>query len=483
MGLKHRLTSCLLTTVTLTAQFNQFSKTVGEATKINHQNRLEAYSSLADILSSVAHVNNETWPFFTFPRFEHFGYNAIKQSRTEIVNIVHRVTKEQQPEWIQYANENYDKWLTEGYEIESKKKGDIVYENLRMGNYHPFISKKGQGANLDADFVPQDEKDEYWASWAYSPPPVTDGFINWDFTSDPVYEDIIKAAISLENETLFTAVKTYVSAGIAFTEEEHDAMHSDKLASVKDDLPHAFLFHPIHENPDDMESEVVAVICSGIAWDNSLLNLLPEEIRGLYVVIQNSCGQKFTFLLNGPDATFLGSDDLHDTRFDHMVKTFYFHPEEAVSAYESTEGHCIYYMHIYPSDEFRDIWDDNTSVIFAIVIATTFMIVILVFFVYDLLVQMRNEKLVERAARTSAIVTSLFPGQFREEMIATSKLPQDQKHNSNGFTKNAAMEGGPEDEKEQNLPLAKCYTDVTGTHNISNAHSSNLCIPFCQLLL
>ena len=198
-------------------------------------------------------------------------------------------------------------------------------------------------------------------------------------------------------------------------------MHSARLETVTAELPHAFLFHPIHADPEDVDSEIVAVICSGIAWDNSLLGLLPPEIRGLYVVIENTCDQQYTFVLNGPDATFLGEGDHHDPSYDYMHKRVTFRPRQTHPEYDTIAGHCIYSMNIYASGEFEGIWDDNTSVVFAAVVATTFFIVTLVFFIYDIMVQLRNNKLVERAARTTAIVSNLFPGQFRDEMIATSK--------------------------------------------------------------
>lgn len=44
--------------------------------------------------------------------------------------------------------------------------------------------------------------------------------------------------------------------------------------------------------------------------------------------------------------------------------------------------------------------------------------VALVFAVYDYLVNERNKKVVENAARSNAIVTQLFPGNLREQIVA-----------------------------------------------------------------
>ena len=51
------------------------------------------------------------------------------------------------------------------------------------------------------------------------------------------------------------------------------------------------------------------------------------------------------------------------------------------------------------------------------VIAAAFAGIIIVFFVYDLLVERRNNNLIVKAAHTNRIVSSLFPGRFRDQII------------------------------------------------------------------
>lgn len=51
--------------------------------------------------------------------------------------------------------------------------------------------------------------------------------------------------------------------------------------------------------------------------------------------------------------------------------------------------------------------------IFALVVGFTFVLVAIVFFIYDLVAQKANRNLILLAARTSAIVTSLFPEHMR----------------------------------------------------------------------
>ena len=49
------------------------------------------------------------------------------------------------------------------------------------------------------------------------------------------------------------------------------------------------------------------------------------------------------------------------------------------------------------------MYDSNTPEIFAAVVAATFVMVAVVFFVYDIFVQKRNNNLIQKAAQTNAI--------------------------------------------------------------------------------
>lgn len=72
---------------------------------------------------------------------------------------------------------------------------------------------------------------------------------------------------------------------------------------------------------------------------------------------------------------------------------------------------------IYPSTTFEKAYDTNTPEVFAVIVAVTFAVVIVVFFTYDLFVEKRNNKLINKAARSGAIVSSLFPKNIRDRLI------------------------------------------------------------------
>lgn len=276
--------------------------TIAEAAKNRQTGVNFAYRSVADMVSSAAVAANATWPFYTFPRFEQLAFNARYQSKTEIMSVNHRVKHEIRQEWLDYAGENHEEWVNEGFLIESKREGDHVFDNFLKIGYSPYITKPGANGTM----VPLEDRQEYWPVWSYSPPPFTYKFVNFDLTAIPDYDEIFKAVLQLKNQTLFTKVRRYASADIALTKEKHASMHSPQFAHVANDLPHSIVFHPVHKDPDDENSEIVATIGGGAAWDAALIGILPDDAKGIFVVISNNCEQSFTFQIDGADAVYLG---------------------------------------------------------------------------------------------------------------------------------------------------------------------------------
>lgn len=131
-----------------------------------------------------------------------------------------------------------------------------------------------------------------YCSWfqIQSPPPTSYGLLNWNIASYRRFDDIFKGVIKLKNESLVSPVGPYVAVPTALTQEEHDAMHS-KLIDSEAQNPHSFIYTPIHKVVGDYDSEIVAIIGTGNAWDAALLNLLPDNVRGITAVVRNDCNQ------------------------------------------------------------------------------------------------------------------------------------------------------------------------------------------------
>lgn len=294
---------------------------------------LNAFSNLGSQMTAYAQSTNATWPYFWLPLFETYAEDALRDSRAEGVSVANFVTHEQRETYVDFATDNYEAMVMEGHLLRS---GDL--DRLSETGYHPYLTS----TNGAGEFEMEEEREFYFPSFSFSPPPFSYGLINWNMLSVQDYDNAINAMLDLKNETVLTPVRSYISTGVSQTKEEHERLHSE-LPESSSSHPHSLLFRPIHERVHDYESPIVGLVAAGFAWDASLRNLVPEGINGIVAVVRNSCNQEYTYQINGPDAIFQGAGDFHDPGYDAFEVVadlaLHTHPD-----FSSTPGHCLYSM-------------------------------------------------------------------------------------------------------------------------------------------
>jgi hypothetical protein len=126
---------------------------------------------------------------------------------------------------------------------------------------------------------------------------------------------------------------------------------STDVSYLGDPMAHVYL--PVYDSFDDTRS-VVAVMMVYIHWRSYMRKILPSQVHGLVVVLENSCGGAFTYEINGPEASLMGFGDLHNPKFnDHVRSTSYGDNHSLADGIGNlieidSEG-CRYYLHVYPS--------------------------------------------------------------------------------------------------------------------------------------
>ncbi|CAB9501709.1 Receptor-type guanylate cyclase gcy [Seminavis robusta] len=399
--------------------FQQFSRALSETSVKQMQELRDGLDQLGNFISVWAHSdkNKEFFPFVTLPTFETIAPGIIKQAHIETIAYSPFVRADQKEAWLDYANKNKG-WVIESHmqqmgSLQRLKGGENTYVNDMT-----LLTPEG--------VIPDPEPREYYfPAWSYSPPPVTHGGINVNV--ELVFPQLMAAMFELQNETLFTEVRRHPGIPIAFSPQEHARYHS-KLKNSNVSNPHSFFLHPVYAKPGNKSSGVAATISGAMAWDAPLLNLLPTGVEGIHVVIKNTCNQTYTYNIVGGDAFYLGPGDHHETDFDEMEVEISLdlstHPHFREVAKSGPGGPCHYSMHIYPSTTFQELYDTNTPEIFAAVIAATFALVAVSFFIYDMMQQRRNTNLIHQAAQSNSIVTSLFPDHMRDRLMNQAKQKQ-----------------------------------------------------------
>ena len=128
---------------------------------------------------------------------------------------------------------------------------------------------------------------------------------------------------------------------------------------------------PMYSNFSWESSEPVGFFIALTNFRSLFTRILPEGTSGIYCVVTatnkrngkkgrwqrhddtTSCSGSMTFRLDGPEASFLGYDDLH-TGYDDYEQVF------AIELYESTTDElCVHDLHIYPSHAFHESYQTN----------------------------------------------------------------------------------------------------------------------------
>jgi class 3 adenylate cyclase len=128
--------------------------------------------------------------------------------------------------------------------------------------------------------------------------------------------------------------------------------------------------------------------------------------------------------------------------------------------------HYVYTFHIYPSSEFEDEYKTQTPLILTVVVAGTFLLMTVAFVTYDRFVRRRNDMVVGAAARSNAIVSSLFPSNVRERLFREAENANAPKATEPGTTSRFNSFINAEDNPDNVLmyttkPIADLFPDTT----------------------
>ena len=196
----------------------------------------------------------------------------------------------------------------------------------------------------------------------------------------------------------------------AGSDHEHHGINSHSLSTAS---PRSFLLDPIFRDSGD-HGAVVGFHYLDFEWDEFFQDLLPEGTAHIEVVLSDSCGSVFTYLVHGSHFHLKGEGDLHDTEYDDMVLS-----SNIGSNTERGQpfSGCNYVLDIYPTENLENEYESRDPIIYAIVVAMIFVFTTTVFLVYDWVVQRRQWMIIRAARKTQAIVSSLFPKNVQDRIM------------------------------------------------------------------
>ena len=347
-----------------------------------------ALDTLASTLSSHAKVSASAWPMETFPNFEAVVSNFRNITGSRLITTSPLVDDSNiKLSWEAYAVANQG-WIKEGLTYIG---ADTNVPNIPP-TIHEFDSNGKTVASVHGPYSP---------IWQTSQPPSNTSIINYNLLSDAVFSNTFTIAHDLQRGILSQAIDGEIG-GI--------------FQAVESFKPESLLVQPIFDNPSSASRQIVASIVAVISWEIYFSGLLHEGVNGMVCVLSNTCGQTFTYTLNGPTASYVGQGDLHDTAYDNMV---YVADVTPFITSDSTRGEaiCSYTVDIYPSKSLESQYQSPLPGIYMGVMFLVFICAAVIFLTYDYLVQKRQREAMNSAARSNAIVSSLFPAEIRDRLF------------------------------------------------------------------
>jgi hypothetical protein len=265
------------------------------------------------------------FPFITIPMFEVSAHQMRERSGLEMIVFSPLVELNQTDEWILFSQTQFNDWYRESieYHAYSSEHDERNSSTLHVSTYDANSTVPGAfwffSGNSLSNAYPVEGDGPFLPAWLTSPPPFSPRLINFDALQIP-YVHRMLPLLRQTRDILLSEVSDGLQAsiGTSVSQTDHQAYHDRFTTQMEGTTtpasmaatttsffpPHALVLQPVwdtlyHDDGND-PATLVGLVSGIVAWDFYVAGLLPEDTSGIYVVLKNSCGQSYTYLLNGP---------------------------------------------------------------------------------------------------------------------------------------------------------------------------------------
>jgi len=143
--------------------------------------------------------------------------------------------------------------------------------------------------------------------------------------------------------------------------------------------PATDLFYPIVDSLEQVnnganagETALVGMIAGSLYYRNLIRDILPTGSKGVVLVFESECAEAFTYQIDGPKVSYLGTGDVHDLKYDYLgvhsdifdLKNYSIRGSRYTGA-PIDEIFCPLTLHLYPSKTMHDQFATSNGLIFA----------------------------------------------------------------------------------------------------------------------
>jgi class 3 adenylate cyclase len=408
-------------------QFAAHSNRVVESFQDSVELKLGAIDALSILTTSHALSTGATFPNVTIPNFEVHGASTRILADALLLFWMPLVTDETRDGWEEFSVANQNQLITSFIaETTLRDAQDELYESDRrlqaLGEFHENI----YGVGEDGSAVDKPEgSGPFLPLWQMSPALPLPELLNVNLL------DISSSAGSY-NEVL-RSKEAVLGASNDLTDGE-DAIFNVFLANGQyrasmeeydERSPITSMAYPVFDS-FGADREVVGVLATNLYWRLYFEDILPPDANGIICVLENTFNQTSTYAIYGPDVKYLGPGDLHDSRFDYLevvdevtnyVQARSSRETRSYTSVDLNSEYNRYTLRVYPSRTMENDYVTSTPVVFASIVAFIFVFTSLVFVSYDWLVQRRQKVVMDKAVKSGAIVSSLYPEVVRDRLF------------------------------------------------------------------
>jgi hypothetical protein len=377
-------------------QFENDASEIVAVSKDHVASTFVAIEAFANSISSYARDAGEFWPNVTVPDFTSRATRVAELAQgARLVTMAPLVSNEQRGEFEAYARQH----------IHTQIQEDLDYQGIDMGasdlqNVPDRISYFNLSAK--AKFLEPEGAGPFLVNWQRMP-----------FETEPHRIFVMNNMLRIPTiRGAVTGANATLVAKVAFFEG---------VLGVESQLIQP-IFQDVFPPHNKTGRKMVGVVWAVLDWGNYFQNLLPENQKGIYLVLESSCGFVSTYMINGLQAEFLGLEDLHEPKYDNLEisSEFFSFSDQAGAEGENQlpEGVCVdeLVIKLYPSDVLRESADTQKPLLYTCVVGAIFIFTCVIFLVYDWAVGQRQRKVMARVITQDKIVSNLFPAAIRDRL-------------------------------------------------------------------
>jgi hypothetical protein len=415
--------------------YNQAAEKLTEGFLADMQQKLLTARSFSTELTSTAKVMNVHWPNVSYDDFDARSAAPLRMSKSSVISISPFVLSDESSAWESYATAVYDASATSTQRSLSAE--DPHFANVSAGvSYYPTSRVVSQGIYK---FDGTKSVDQDTNSYSF---PIWQMFPTFGNESTGLVGILFDQASNLVREQALDLM--FLRGGCSMSTFLFQDTNGTDYGNYS--LPRSMISYPVFKNlsstpiftPTDPTAaaggDIGASLNLEFRWEPVLSGILVDYSAPLTVVVQNECGEEYTYTVTGVKATFVGPGAIYDKTLDGYspVNTSYvpFETLLAVHGGVPIEGEtmCSYKLNVYATSAFKKLYlGGQKPGLYKGIVLGFFLVLVLIFIAFDCMIDRSTRHVIQAAERSDKIVRSLFPEAIRDRLYEDA-IRKEQQH-------------------------------------------------------